>query len=70
MKNYDTIKPHSTCETHVKRLVLFKGLLLFGILIFLVKKCPYTPLCLSKDKTKGQSSKNTTLIYIKILPKK
>ena len=70
MKNYDTIKPHRTCETRVKRLVLFKELPLFGILIFLVKKCPYTPLCLSKDKTKGQSSKNTTLIYIKILPKK
>ena len=70
MKNYDTIKPHSTCETRVKRLVLFKGLPLFGILIFLVKKCPYTPLCLSKDKIKGKSSKNTTLIYIKILPKK
>ena len=53
MKNYDTIKPHRTCETRVKRLVLFKGLPLFGILIFLVKKCPYTPLYLGKDKTKG-----------------
>ena len=70
MKNYDTIKPHRTCETRVKRLVLFKGLPLFGILIFLVKKCSYTLLCLSRDKIKGQSSKNITLIYIKILPKK
>ena len=65
MKNYDTIKPHSTCETRVKRLVLFKGLPLFGILIFLVKKCPYTPLCLSKDKTKGHSDKNTTQTLLK-----
>ena len=70
MKNYDTIKPHRTCETRVKRLVLFKGLPLFGILIFLVKKCPYTPLCLSKDKTKGYSVKNATLTPTKTLSKK
>ena len=28
------------------------------------------PLCLSRDKTKGQSSKNTTLTSTKTLPKK
>ena len=40
--------------------LLFKGLPLFGILIFLLKNA-LTSLCLSRDKIKGQSSKNTTL---------
>ena len=42
---------------------------MFGILIFLFKNTP-TFLYLSKDKTKGQSSNDTTLTPIKILPKK
>ena len=46
-----------------------KSFLLFGILIFLVQKCP-TSLCLSRDKTKGQSDKNTTLTLTKTLHKK
>ena len=42
---------------------------MFGFLIFQFKKAP-TLLCLSKDKTKGQSGKNATLTPIKTLPKK
>ena len=51
-------------------ILLFKEFSLFGILIFLLFKNDHTPLCLSKDKTKGQSSKNTTLIPTKTLPTK
>ena len=36
---------------------------------FWLKNTP-TPLCLSRDKIKGQSSKNTTLTPTKTLPKK
>ena len=36
---------------------------------FLFKNSP-TPICLSRDKTKGQFYKNTTLTFIKTLPKK
>ena len=36
---------------------------------FLLKNAP-TPLCLSRDKTKGQSGKNTTLTPTKTLSKK
>ena len=36
---------------------------------FLVQKCP-TSLCLSRDETKEQSSKNATLTPTKTLPKK
>ena len=43
-------------------ILLFKGLPLF-------KNAP-TPLCLSRDKTKGHSGKNATLTPTKILPKK
>ena len=50
-------------------ILLFKGLPLFEFLIYLVQKCP-TPLYLSRDKIKGQSGKNATLIPTKILPKK
>ena len=50
-------------------ILLFKGLFLFGFLIFQFKNAP-TPLCLSRDKTKGQSGKNATLTLTKILPKK
>ena len=50
-------------------ILLFKELSLFGILIFLFKNIP-TPLFLSRDKTKGQSGKNTTLTPTKTLPKK
>ena len=49
-------------------ILLFKGLLLFGFLIFQFKNA-YTLLCLSKDKTKGQSGKNMTLTPIKTMPK-
>ena len=50
--------------------VLFNGLSLLGILIFFVQNAS-TPLCLSRDKTKGQSSKNiTTLTLTKTLFKK
>ena len=41
-------------------ILLFKGLLLFRVLIFQFKNAPIS-LCLSRDKTKGQSGKNATL---------
>ena len=47
----------------------FKGFSLFGFLIFQFKNV-LTPLCLSRDKTKGQFSKNATLTLTKTLPKK
>ena len=50
-------------------ILLFKGLLLFGFLIFQFKNTP-TPLCLSRDKTKGYSGKNAILTLTKTLPKK
>ena len=50
-------------------ILLFKGLPLFGFLIFMLKNAPIS-LCLSRDKTKGQSGKNITLTSTKILPKK
>ena len=50
-------------------ILLFKGLPLFGFLIFQFKNAP-TPLCVSRDKTKGYSGKNTTLTPTKTLPKK
>ena len=50
-------------------ILLFKGLYLFGFLIFKFKNAP-TLLCLSRDKIKGQFSKNSTLTPTKILPKK
>ena len=48
---------------------MFKGLPLFGFFIFQFKNA-HTPLCLSRDKTKGHSGKNATLTPTKILPKK
>ena len=51
-------------------ILLFKGLPVFGFLFFLGSKMPYTPLCLSREKIKGKSGKNTTLNPTKILPKK
>ena len=45
-------------------ILLFKRLSLFRIFIFFVQKVP-TLLCLSRDKTKEQSSKKTTLILTK-----
>ena len=42
---------------------------MFGFLIFQFKKAPIL-LCLSKDKTKGQSGKNATLTLTKTLLKK
>ena len=50
-------------------ILLFKGLSLVGFLIFQFKNTP-TLLCLSRDKTKGQSGKNTTLTPTKTLSKK
>ena len=50
-------------------ILLFKGLSLFGFLIFLVQKCPPIPLCLSRDKIKRQSGKYTTLTPTKTLLK-
>ena len=50
-------------------ILLFKGLSLFGLLNFLFKNNP-TLLCLSRDKTKGQFDKNTTLTFTKMLHKK
>ena len=49
--------------------LLFKGLPLLGILIFWLKNA-HTLLCLSRDRIKGQSGKNTTLSPTKIFPKK
>ena len=48
---------------------MFKGLPLFGFFIFQFKNAP-TPLCLSRNKTKGYSGKNATLTLTKTLPKK
>ena len=53
----------------VLSILLFKGFLLFGILILWFKNV-FTPLYLCRDKTKGQFGKNTTLTLTKILPKK
>ena len=61
-------------------ILLFKGLPLFGFLIFQFINAP-TSLCLNRDKTKGQSGlyyylragqsgKNATLTPTKILSKK
>ena len=50
-------------------ILLFKGFLLFGFLIFQFKNI-LSPLCLSRDKIKRQCGKNVTLTPIKILPKK
>ena len=50
-------------------ILLFKGLSLFGFLIFQFKNA-LTPLCLSRYKTKGHSGKNATLTPTKTLPKK
>ena len=50
-------------------ILLFKGLPLFGFLIFQFKNAP-TPLCLSRDKFKGHSGKNATVTPTKTLPKK
>ena len=50
-------------------ILLFKGLPLFGFLIFLFKNVP-TPLCLSRHKIKRHSGKNVTVTPTKSLPKK
>ena len=50
-------------------ILLFKGLPLFGFLIFQFKNTP-TPLCLSRDKIKGHSGKNAIVTPTKTLPKK
>ena len=43
---------------------------MFRILIFFVQKYVFTSLCLSRDKTKEQFGKNTTLTPTKTLSKK
>ena len=53
----------------ISSILLFKGFLLFGFLIFQLKNAPI-PLCLSRDKTIRQSDKNAILTSTKILPKK
>ena len=50
-------------------ILLFKGFSLFGFFFFGFKNA-HTLLCLSRNKTKGQSGKNKTLILTKTLPKK
>ena len=50
-------------------ILLFKEFFLFEFLNFWFKNA-FTLLCLSRDKTKRQSSKNTTLTLTKTLPKK
>ena len=50
-------------------ILLFKGFLLFGFLIFQFKNI-LTPLCLSRAKIKRQFGKNAILTSIKTLPKK
>ena len=64
-----SIKDRLRDETLVIPILLFKGLLMFGFLIFIFKNTPIL-LCLSRDKTKGQFGKNTTLTPTKTLPKK
>ena len=56
-------------KSSVWAILLFKGFFLFGFLIFYFKNA-LTPLCLSRNKTKGQSSKNATLTPTTTLPKK
>ena len=53
----------------VVSILLFKGFPLFGFLIFQFKNIS-TPLCLSRNKTKGYFGKNATLTSTKTLPKK
>ena len=50
-------------------ILLFRGLLLFGPDFFFVQNTPIS-LSLSRDRTKGQQSKNTFLTPTKILPTK
>ena len=55
-------------EIHkMSNLYYYLEALLFGFLIFWFKNAP-TFLYLCRDKTKGQSGKNTTLTPIKTLP--
>ena len=51
-------------------ILLFKGLLLFGFIIFFWFKNTSTLLYLSRDKIKGQFGKNATLTPTKTLLKK
>ena len=55
--------------TYHLSILLFKGFLLFGFLIFQFKNAP-TPLCLSRNKIKGHSSKNAIVTPTKTLLKK
>ena len=64
-----SIKDRLRDETLTIPILLFKGLPMFGFLIFIFKNA-LIPLCLSRDKTKGQFGKNATLTLTKTLPKK
>ena len=59
----------SNWDLYWSSILLFKWVLLFGILIFFGFKDTLMPLYLSRDKTKRQSSKNTILTFTKTLPK-
>ena len=58
------------CQRTVVSILLFKGLFLFGILIFFNSKIPLNPYVYAEIKLKDNSIKNTTLTPTKILPKK
>ena len=68
-KGVFTFAPQSSFgEFFYTSILLFKGFPLFGFLISQFKNTP-TPLCLSRDKIKGQSGKNVTVTPTKTLPK-
>ena len=60
----------SNWDLYWSSILLFKWVLLFGILIFFGFKDTLMPLYLSRDKTKGQFGKKATLTLTKTLPKK
>ena len=62
--------PCMHCQRTVVSILLFKGLFLFGILIFFNSKIPLNPYVYAEIKLKDNSIKNTTLTPTKILPKK
>ena len=72
MENQDT-RPKKSPITRVKPkkslYYYLKGFSYLGSSFFLFKNA-LTPLCLNRNKSKGQSSKNTTLTPTKTLPKK
>ena len=67
--DWSNLNAQGIYKSSVWAILLFKGFFLFGFLIFYFKNAP-TPLCLSRNKTKRQSSKNATLTPTTTLPKK